>query len=196
MRIAIDVDGVLADTMPVLNDYYNQRFETNFKLEDYKCYDLEKTWKCKKEESVKIFDDFCNSSYFLEIQPVEYAQESIDMLALRHDLIAVTSRSEFIHDKTERFVKDYFGRRIDKIISTGKYDSLAVNSTKLSACSSERVDLLLENCLEIAVDSARNGIKTFLFNYPWNQLNGDYKEKLPNNFLRVRNWENAVRKII
>jgi uncharacterized HAD superfamily protein len=40
MRIGIDLDEVLAEFVLQINLYYNEKYNTNFKREDFLSYDL------------------------------------------------------------------------------------------------------------------------------------------------------------
>ena len=195
MKIGLDVDGVLADSMPIVNDFYNRRFGSNFKLFDYQYYDLEKTWGGTKQNAAKIIEYLFFSPYWNLVPPVDYSQEGIDIISKENNLIAITSRPISIHEKTQRFIKEYFGDKIREIVSTGQYASLATNISKSDICISRGIELLIEDCFEVALDCAQKGISVFLLDYPWNQLNGFSANSLPDNFHRVSNWKEIMEKL-
>ncbi len=195
MKIAVDIDGVLADLMPFLNDFYNQKYGTNFKIEDYKHHDLDKTWGCSKDEVVKIIEEFYHSPNFLKIVPIEYSQEGILDLSKKHSLFLITSRPQYLSVQTERFIQDFFEGQIKKIIYTGQYRLSAKDIDKTGICILEKADVLVEDCFEVAMRCANQGILVFFLDSFWNQVNGQENPVLPENLLRVKTWREIVEKL-
>lgn len=196
MKIGIDIDGVLADLMPVLNRFYNREFGTSFDVSDYKYHDLEKTWGGTKEDAVRIVDSFFQSPDFAKIQPLVNSQESVLKLSRKHELFLVTSRPESIKHRTQDFLQKHFPKGIRKVIHTGQYISDAGSINKFDVCIREKADVLIEDCLETAISCANKGVKTFLLDAPLNQLNSDYdKKNLPENLVRVKDWSEILREI-
>lgn len=196
MKIAIDIDGVLADLMPTLNTFYNQRFGTSFRVEDYRYHDLEKTWGCSREDAVRIVEEFFQCSEFLGIRPIPGAVEGVATSARNHELFSITSRPENIRDITEEFIRRNFGDNIRKVIHTGHYTLSASRLDKGSVCLSEGADLLIEDCLETALDATKHdGLSVFLLNQPWNKPNKTYLS-IPNRFYRIMGgWPEIMRRL-
>lgn len=193
MKIALDIDGVLANIMPELNDFYNRKFGTSFRVEEYKYHDLEKTWGGTKEEAIEVVEEFYQSPSFLNIGPVPLSQKSIHSLSIRHFLFSVTARPKSIEPKTLTFLKNNFQEKIQKVFHTGQYINSAGSINKFDICASEKAELLVEDCLETAIDCANRGLKTFLLDKYHNQLNGNYsEEELPATLVRVKNWSEIV----
>ncbi|MCX6749486.1 MAG: hypothetical protein NTW17_01935 [Candidatus Pacearchaeota archaeon] len=190
MKIAIDIDGVLADLMPSLNDFYNQKYRANFKIEDYKHHDLDKTWECSKEDAAKIIEEFYYSPDFLRVTPIEHSQEGILNLSKKHILFLITSRPLDISAQTEKFIQDFFEGQIEKIIYTGQYNLPAKDIDKKSICILEKADVLVEDCFETAIDCANYGIKVFLLGKPWIK----YPEE-SDNLIIVQNWQEILQKL-
>ena len=196
MKIAIDVDGVLADLMPVLNDFYNKKFGTHFRVIDYKYHDLERTWGCSKEEAVRVVDELYQSPNFLKVIPLLGSQQAVKSLSMKHELFSVTSRPGSIQNKTKRFLQNNFPKKIGNLFHTGQYISSASAINKFDLCFLEKADLLIEDCLETGISCANHGLKTFLLDSPHNQLNGEYSEEdIPKNLVRVKSWLEIVEKL-
>ncbi len=196
MKIAIDIDGVVADTMPALNNFYNRKFGTSFNVSDYKYYDLEKTWGGSKENAVKIVEEFFQSPNFMKILPIAKSQESVLRLSKKHEFFLITSRPQNITHRTMEFLQNYFPKEIRKVIHTGQYISSASSINKFDVCVNEKADVLIEDCLEIAIDCANRVLKTFLLDSSFNQLNREYSEKdIPKNLIRVKNWPEIVERL-
>jgi len=194
MKIAIDIDGVLSDLMPVLNEFYNNRHGTNFRVEDYKHHDFEKTWGGSKENAVKIVEDFFQSPDFLKVRPMPYSPECVLRLSRNHDLFSVTSRPESVRSQTEQFLQKYFFGAISNVFYTGQYTLSASYISKAGICLEEKADVIVEDCLETAVDCAIKGIHALWF-APRNSINGQDHLTLPKNFVHVKNWFEIVEKL-
>ncbi len=196
MKIALDIDGVLADIMPELNDFYNKKFGTSFRIEEYKHHDLEKTWGGTREDAVKIVEEFFQSPSFLNIGSIPGSQEAIHNLSVKHFLFSVTARPKSIEPKTLTFLQSNFRGKIKKVFHTGQYVNSAGSINKFDICISEKAELLVEDCLETAIDCANRGLKTFLLDGTNNQLSGNYSEdELPANLVRVKDWSEIVERL-
>lgn len=195
MKIAVDIDGVLLDTMPALNDFYNRTHGTKFRVGDYLHHDLEKTWGGSKEDAVGVVEEFFKSPYVLKIMPMPYSLEGIAVLSRNHELFSITSRPESIHALTENSLRKNFNTSIEKVIYTGQYVVAASEMDKGRICIAEGADLLIEDCLEISLNAADMGLDVFLFNNSQNQLNGNYAA-IPPKLLRIRGgWKEIVERL-
>jgi uncharacterized HAD superfamily protein len=182
--------------MPVLNNFYNKKFGTSFNVGDYKYHDLEKTWGGSKEDAVIIVEEFFQSPDFSEILPIANSPKSVLNLSKKHELFLVTSRPQNIKQRTLEFLQNYFPKEIKKVIHTGQYVSPASSINKFDVCVQEKADVLIEDCLEIAIDCANHGLKTFLLDSSLNQLNREHSEgKIPKNLLRVKSWPEIVERL-
>ena len=196
MIIGLDIDGVLGDIMDPLNNFYNQKHGTNFKIWDYAHHDLEKTWGCSKEEAVKVVETFYQSPKFLTIQPIPHSQKGIWVLSRNNQFFSITTRPESVRAATDDFIRRNFGTLVKKVVYTGAYVQSASSINKFDICAQEKADALIEDCLEIAINCSKCGLQTFLLNSPLNQLNGEYSEKdLPSNLIRVKNWLEIVERL-
>ncbi len=187
LKIGIDVDEVLASLMTRLNSFYNEIHGTNFHIEDYHSYNLEDTWGGDNESAVGIVNKFYNSPYFDGIRPLNKSQEVIEQLSRKNQLMVITSRPDFIKEKTEEWVKKYFPRQFEKIICTGRYVS-SFRHVKSDICLAENIGLIIEDSLEICLDCVDNGINAILFDKPWNR-NGSGKDS---GVIRVKNWNEVL----
>jgi len=187
LRIGIDVDEVLASLVVQLNSFYNETYGTNFHIEDYHSYNLENTWGGDNESAVGIVNNFYNSLYFDEIKPLIGSQQVIEQLSRKNQLVAITSRPDFIKEKTERWIKRYFPKQFEEIICTGRYISSS-RHVKSDICLTENIGLIIEDNLETCLDCVDNGIDAILFDKPWNR-NGSIEDK---GIIRVKNWDEVL----
>ncbi|MEK6829943.1 MAG: hypothetical protein AABY15_07525 [Nanoarchaeota archaeon] len=190
-KVAADVDEVLLDFFPIMNDFYNKRFGTNLSIEDYVYYDLEKVWGCTRQKAVEIVFDFYRSQEFKQILPVKRAQKAIERLSRSNELSVVTSRPSFIEADTKNSLNKYFGNVFNEIFHNGQYGVNSSGLDKSSYCLKNGIFVILEDNLDIARKCAEKDITTFLFDKPWNK-----NSNLSSRIIRVgekRNpWEEVL----
>ncbi len=188
-KMGVDLDEVLADFIPELNNFYNFFYDTKFKIQNYKDYDLEKTWGGDRKRAVKIVKDFYKSEFFYKIKPVPYSQKALEVLSKNSEFIAITARPAYLQEATEYWIKKFFPEKIKKVFYTGQY-VLQSPLSKLDICLKEDVGIIIEDNLQTSLECAKKGIKSFLLDKPWNQ-NGSEET---NNLVRVKNWKSLLRK--
>lgn len=168
-KVAADVDEVLLDFFPPLNDFYNRRFGTNFKLRDYIYYDLEKVWDIQRQRAIEIVLDFYKSEGFKQMLPVDGAQEAIRILSGNNELSAVTSRHSFLEKETRECLDRYFGNAFTEVFLNGQYGIHSSGLDKSGYCLKNGIFVVLEDNADIAQKCAEKGISVFLFDKPWNK---------------------------
>jgi len=185
------MDGVLADLTPRLVEFHNFTYKTTFKIVDYANYELSEVWQCSIEQKIKRIHQFYNSPYFKKITPLLDALPRVKYLSRKHSLILVTSRPHFIETSSQAWLNKYFPQQFSKIIHTNQITQKhEQKKSKSEICEEEKIEVMIEDALEYAIDCANKGIKVLLLNTVWNQ-----KEKLPKNIKRVFNWEEIIRAI-
>lgn len=184
MRIGVDLDDVLAELLIGLDKYHNEIYQTNFSLEDHTDFDLSKLWKCSKEEMRKRVYDFYDSDFVIEeVKPLEGAVEVVDKLSKKHDLILITSRPDFLKQRTVDWLERYFTGKFREIFFTSQFATKNVSKTKGDLCLELGINLMIEDCLEYARDCASKNIDVLLVDRPHNQT-----KNLPEKIRRVKNW--------
>ncbi|OIO41879.1 hypothetical protein COY00_03990 [Candidatus Pacearchaeota archaeon CG_4_10_14_0_2_um_filter_35_33] len=188
MRIAIDLDDVLADSLTTFIEFYNSNHQDKLKYEDFTSYTLNEINGTPKEEENKLLADFDNSPYFQDTKPMLKSQEAVMELSKKHELIIVTSRTLEKEEKTKAWLKKYFPE-ITKVYFT-RHNYEASQKTKAEICEEIGADILIEDRLKYAKQTAEAGIKVLLFNYPWNQT-----KNLNSNIQRVKDWDEILTKL-
>lgn len=108
MKIALDIDEVLADTLRVHIDRHNRLYGTKFRREDFFTYEWEKIFGGTCKETIKEFYDFMDERVRIPI--MRGAREGVGKLSEKHDIVSVTSRQYDFEDATRNWIR---------IISTG-----------------------------------------------------------------------------
>jgi uncharacterized HAD superfamily protein len=167
-RIGIDIDDVIFPFMANFLSYLNKKNMTSYSFEDVTNYHL---WKMgihkSKEEDVLVALEFQNSIIFDDINPIDGTKEVIEEISEYYDIFFVTSRPEDIKDKTNNFLNKHFPKNGFKIFHSG--DVYGKNLSKTEICKELKISLMIEDNPEYAYDLAKNGIKVFLIDKPWNK---------------------------
>ena len=121
------------------------------------------------------------------------AKEGIDALLKKgYELHLVTSRPEVIKPQTEKWIKAHFPGKFTDLHhafnpNIHKKDS---KKKKWEICKEIGAGVLIEDFLPNAIGCSENGIKVYLMDAPWNQV-----EDLPENVVRVKSWKEIVEKV-
>ena len=188
MNIGLDLDEVLASLTDEVLKYHNQRFNTNFKRNHMKGYELEILWNKKREEVDKILFEFFKTPEFKNLKPVEGAQKGTKVLSKYHTLFVITSRPEILMKETKAWINKFFAHQIKEVHFAGEWTNKGRQS-KAEICKNLKVKIMIEDSLRYASACAKEGITTFLLDYPWNQsqeMKGVH---------RVSSWNTILEKI-
>lgn len=171
LRIAVDVDEVLADLMGPVIRWHNITYETNNCLEEFTNFNCGKTWRCSTEETIARFEKFMRTSHFDELLPVPDAIDGVEKLVFAgHELFAITARPAFIEEKTNAWITKYFSNKFQKVYILNQYVIQGTNGPKkLDVCRSEKIDCIIEDAGETAYECAPHlPCGAILFERPWN----------------------------
>ncbi|MEM1217812.1 MAG: 5'(3')-deoxyribonucleotidase [Bacteroidota bacterium] len=92
LRIAIDMDEVIADVLPKFQDLYFQKFGVEINPDDHygkKIYQL--------PGALEIRNELYKPGFFADLPVIEGAQEGIRALQEHYEIYIVTAASEFRH---------------------------------------------------------------------------------------------------
>ncbi|MBI5803928.1 hypothetical protein HY450_01660 [Candidatus Pacearchaeota archaeon] len=191
MKIAVDVDEVLASLIDAVLKYYNNLNGTCFAREDFKSYNWWDVLGREKEEVVSMYYDFWKSPYSEDINPVRGSLFGIDSLSRKNKIISVTSRQFDFITQTKRWIEQHYYNKIQEVYFTNELSNNKSGSfTKSEICLREGVDLLIDDHVRHAVDCAEHGIDVLIMNSPWNR-NFEDTDKIK----RVYLWEDVVSRI-
>lgn len=187
MKIGIDIDGVIADFVKKFLEFYNKKTGNNFSTENWVTYNFWDFIPITKEEGKKLMDEFYSLEDFDEIPLIEGSKEAIHELSKQNQIYIITARPLRWGEKTKKFFDKHFsGKQINLIHSRDKEDKTVY---KREICNNWGINLLIEDCGDIALQCAERGIQVFLLNSLYNQ-NISHK-----NITRVKNWNEILEKI-
>ena len=189
MIIGTDLDDVLTDFVGGLAKYLNKFYGTSFTRDDFYTFDLQEVWGGTREEAIQKVLDFYRSDFFKNLKPFEDAQEAVNLLSQKHEMIIITSRPRFIEKETVTWVEKYFPGNFSKIYFAKDHADINQGKEKLEICEEVNVDVLIDDCLE-HLTKHKNNTRLFLYDAPWNR-----NKFTPNGIERVKSWKEIVRKI-
>jgi hypothetical protein len=186
LRIGIDVDDVLAESLPGYLEAFQRRFGREVLIQEAAWEIFRRYPEISATQMWGFFNEL-EASDFLGTRPV-YAEavEAVKALATDgHRLFVVTGRLTQHRDHTRRL--------LERAGLLGLFEELVHREHEAAADYKPRIaremqlDLLIEDELHVALAVAVVPIPVLLFDRPWNQA------ELPTGITRVTNWQHALR---
>ena len=190
MTIGIDLDDVLASLMVSLVDFHNQRYKTTLTRNDFRHFDLWRTWGGNREEAIRKVYEFYEAKEFENVGTVPGAIDALASLkAMEHRLYVITARPNHIIKKTEVWLERHFPKTFDGVHFTNAFIVSGPSRKKVDVCKELGVELLIDDNLVYVNECATEGTPALLFDAPWNQ------GVLPAGVTRISSWDEVVRYI-
>jgi len=180
LRIGVDIDGVLADSLPLWTKELNSYFGKNKKVEDLHLYDICQTYGINQRQ----LDEFIRlkGRYLMTAPPpVKGSTQFLPKIKEKHEIFIITARNKKYEGETVSWLKKC-GIPFDELILLGSHD-------KREACVCNGVGVMIEDTLEVSVKVTAGGVPVLLLDAPYN------RGALPEKVLRVRSWEEIYRAI-
>lgn len=172
MNIGFDIDDVLAKFMPSLLSFatpYIKMDLTESQMVYTKHYG--EIWGVSLEQAIEIVTKFYNDEDFVNIKPNSRALKTLtEIKKLDHEIFIITSRPEFVKDKTELWIKKEFGDLIesDHIFYTSRF--YGEKQTKGEICKKLSIDYFVDDDQHHIKSCSDNKIATFMIDKPWNRM--------------------------
>lgn len=180
MRIGVDIDGVIADTFPLLVRELNAYFKASFSLQDIFDYNIFKVYGLSETE-VFLFLSERERALMEDPAVKEGAVAHLALLSPKHEIYLVSARYEKYRPETERWLQKH-GVPYRELILLGSHD-------KRGICTMLAVDLFIEDSLKNARQLSSCGIPVLLLDAPYN------RGELPPLVRRCSSWEEIFRLI-
>ncbi len=193
MRIAIDIDDVLARFNHHFLAFLEERYGLQVRYEDLFSFHYEDSLGLDSTEVWARLEAFFGDASFHEIAPVLGAVEAVEALRGEHELFVLTSRHDALIEATLQFLERHFSKFYCEVIFTGQVGGGShrkFRATKATACVERNIQCLIEDHIDYARDCAAVGVQVFLMDTPWNR-----NEPLGENMRRVHSWEEALKAI-
>jgi uncharacterized HAD superfamily protein len=188
MKIGIDLDDVLADSLPHYLQAFSRRFGLTIGLADAAWQISDRFPQIPRQEAHEFFTELIEAGFFSSRPLLPGAREAVERLAEDgHRLFIITGRAP----RDEAITRSWLTRvrllpRFDAVIHRAREP---VGRHKSGTASELQLDLFIEDELAVATDVAKTAIQVLLYDHPWNQ------GVLPGNVRRVRSWTEALRRI-
>lgn len=189
MRIGIDIDEVIADTLTAIIEFHNGTYGTAFTRGDVVHY-LGDVLGDREEECTRKIFEFFETDHFTAVTPIAGAFPALRILKDRgHELVIITARPESISAKTQAWVDRYYPELFSGIYFGNRHAPTGDVRTKSELCRAAGATVLIEDDLYHANECSTNGVNVLLFDYPWNQ------GILPDRVHRVFSWDDVIRMV-
>ncbi|MCU0588522.1 MAG: hypothetical protein MUF52_10230 [Syntrophobacteraceae bacterium] len=179
MRLAFDIDGVVADTMAVFVQLARERYGlSQLSKDDLRCYELHHCLDMDREVLNDLICLTLDDEHTLQVPAMEGAPQVLTRLAEQGPLRFVTARiwPESITQWLHLTLHQVPAHRI-QVIATGAPEA------KRQVLNDLGIRFFLEDRLETCRHLVRGGIQPFLFDQPWNR-SSDVEE-----FPRIVSWD-------
>lgn len=191
LRIAVDVDEVIAQFVLALNNFCDEEHDMQYKVSDYSVYDFKTVWNCSQQESNELVHAFFESKHFHHGVPViPGAEASLRRLGKSCDLMVVTSRQHVIQEPTLIWLDQNFPGVFPEVHFGNHFALEGTSRKKSEICREIKADVLIDDNPGYAMDCAEAGMQVLLFDwnlkYPWAKT----EECGPHhsNITRVSDW--------
>lgn len=181
MKIGVDIDGVLANSLPLWVAELNRFFNKNKRVEEIHLYDIYNTYGITPGE-LKLFLERRGSFLMNAPAPVAGASYYLGRLKQHHEICIITARDKKYGQETQGWLKKH-GLPYDELLLLGSHD-------KKESCLERNLKVLVEDTLEIGIEVSAAGIPVLLMDAPYNQ--GD----LPKLVYRKSSWEEIYRTLM
>jgi uncharacterized HAD superfamily protein len=190
-RIGVDLDEVLADFLATFIKFHNQKFGTKLLKEQFSSFHLHEIIGEKVEVMNMRIEEFYNSVTFEQLKPVDGALDAIEYLSKKYELIIITSRPKEVSDHTIKWLQRHFPKKFKNVhFAYNPYILKSEKKTKSEIALDTKINIFIEDNIDLATGVAMQGIKVYLIDAPWNQ-----SDTLHENITRVYSWKEILERI-
>lgn len=196
MKIAIDVDDVLADFSSEFVEFQKEKYQLDLSNLKQKLY--RKDWIVESGLSVlearKRIIEFVESDKSKKLKTVIGSQEALKKIKEKFKLVALTGRPTSASDLTKKWLDENFPNTFSNFLSTDAH-IFGGNGlySKGELCLENNVKLLIDDLPQYCLECVSVNVPTFLFDQPHNQY---FNEKEYPEITRMFSWEEIAKKLI
>lgn len=195
LKIAVDIDDVLAENAAGFVAFSNQRWGTSLTVDDYDEH-WARMWQVDNAEVERRAQEFHESSAMRGYGHIGGAYDVLLPLSKKHHLVIATSRRLQMRGDTLLWIDEYFPGVFSSsaVYFAGIWDNVSEDSykmTKAELITSIGADVLIDDQLKHCLAVGEQGRQAILFgDYSWNK-----SDSLPNGVARCLNWVDVEREI-
>jgi hypothetical protein len=165
MRVAIDIDEVLAPFLPTMKKWRPPQVYVPPKHR----YIYRELYNISERESTTMVREFYDSEEFAKMPPIKNAIDAMIELKKNNKLFIVTGRQELVRNKTEKWVHDNFPGIFSDVIMTNSFTRNEV--PKSDVCKMLNIGLIFDDSMDVCRDCMDEKIGAINFIgdpvYPW-----------------------------
>lgn len=185
MLIGVDIDEVLAATLPSFLAFFNKRRGTHFAVKDFHSYCWEDILGLPIAELAAEIRLFLAHGGAARIPPFPGSLAAVQELRRQHRLVVITSRWGEAVRQSSPWLEKNFPSLIDGVyFSLNEFvpEESGGTLSKAEICSQLGVELMIEDSVSVALDCQSSGIPVLLLAHPWNRIALDW------GLQRVASW--------
>jgi 5'(3')-deoxyribonucleotidase len=197
--IASDLDEVLGQFLKSFLKHYNTHNNTFHEFHEFNSYDFTTILKRPYNEiQVEVKAYFNSDEFKHHYEPLPGAIDGFNELLELYDINVVTARPLYTEKDTSNWLQTHFDQFHASHLHMGNHHGEEGERRKKSQiCKEINAQVLIDDCLEYALDCSEHGIDVVLFDwegkYGWNKLHPSAPvTELPENIKRVTNWNEAL----
>jgi uncharacterized HAD superfamily protein len=173
MRIYVDVDEVLCDTLQSFCVFYNKRFRTDYCTDDFHTYKWWEILGCTKEDCYALLLEFWEEVTAMGIAPINGAREALMKLSGQHELSVLTARAIGVETETRKYIESHYPGIFSNVYFAKGHINVPERQTKDEIIMRKGKGLMIEDDLAFALAMQERSIPVVLLARPWNrQSNG------------------------
>ena len=180
MKIGVDIDGVLANSLPLWVTELNKFFNKSKRLEEIHLYEIHKTYEITAAD-FNLFLESKGRLLMSEPAPITGSSFYLGKLKQQHEICIISARDKKYYKETQGWLMKN-GLPYDELLLIGSHE-------KKEFCLEKNLKVLVEDTLEIGIKVSAAGIPVLLMDAPYN------RGVLPELIYRKHSWEEIYRTI-
>lgn len=183
MKIGIDLDDTIWKFHEKFFEFYNLKYGTTHKIEDYNIYDMGLFLNLDKKNILALFDEYESLEKYKILPLMDDVERVLLELNKEHEIYFITARSERTKDIVIERLKKIFLHSNQRVFFTHDENWNKIFE-KVDFCLREGIDFMIDDNLKNLELCFNKGIKGILLTHPWNK----YIE-INFNIIRVNSWK-------
>ena len=191
MKIAIDIDEVLADFANPFDKFIKKKYGLKMDRNKWNTEEWWLAWGGSKTTAVGKIYEFVSSGALKKLPLIKGAQDGVKELKEQgHELMIITGRAVDWMSATKAWLDKNFPKTFSQIESTDFHVAKGGLKTKGILARELGCDILIDDFPHYAEEAIRNGVKVLLFDTGFNHVYHEHDD-----IHRVKDWEEVVEKI-
>lgn len=200
-KLGVDIDETVVPCLPNFLKYYNQKYNTNFSIGEFKVYKWWEILNIPKTKIYKIAQEYFkeigeyNQIYgdsLLEIEFIPGSEQSLDILSRYFQCYFISHRkNELLPESFNISSKLYIDNDTTFFPKIPILEELIIpydrvyhtDLPKSQICKKLGINTIIEDDSQVAIDCTKNGIEVVLLERPWNKNLKNCK------IIKTKNWQ-------